>query len=69
MTRKGEANERRRGKIIRARTRGRVKKLKRRLEADGVAESMRSFVLAAIAKKREMERAVKPESGWTENVE
>lgn len=36
---------------IRARSKKRIRKLKRRLEADGVAEALRSFVRAAIAQE------------------
>lgn len=42
-----------RGKEVQARTRKRVQKLKKRLEADGVAEALRSFVRAAIAQTQE----------------
>lgn len=50
--RKVKTADDRRGKIVQARTRKRVQKLKKRLEADGVAEALRSFVRAAIAQSQ-----------------
>lgn len=38
-----------RGREVQARTRKRIHRLKKRLEADGAAEALRSFIRAAIA--------------------
>lgn len=39
----------RQGKKVQARTKKRIQRLKKRLEADGAAEALRSFIRAAIA--------------------
>lgn len=43
----------RQGKKVQARAKKRIQRLKKRLEADGVAEALRSFVRAAIAQAQE----------------